>query len=134
MTSLSSIETRLQALHPNTIDLDLSRIERLLTRCRFTCLYHGLLHGVLCRLGQPERSLPRVVHVAGTNGKGSTVAMVRAALESSGLRVHAYTSPHLVDLSESFVVGRFLRVSMLQYLCCVRIHMPMSFVFCVAGT
>lgn len=71
------------ALHPREIDLTLGRLERL-----------------LARLGNPEAKLPPVFHVAGTNGKGSTVAFIRAGLEASGLRVHCYTSPHLVRFNE----------------------------------
>lgn len=71
------------ALHPQTMDLSLVRIERL-----------------LARLGNPHDRLPPVFHVAGTNGKGSTVAFIRACLEASGRRVHAYTSPHLVRFNE----------------------------------
>ncbi|MCX7353611.1 MAG: bifunctional folylpolyglutamate synthase/dihydrofolate synthase [Alphaproteobacteria bacterium] len=74
---------RLSRLHPKIIDLSLERIERL-----------------LARLGHPERNLPPVVHVAGTNGKGSTVAYLRAIAEVAGLRAHAYTSPHLVRFHE----------------------------------
>ena len=74
---------RLTALHPKVIDLSLGRIERL-----------------LAALGHPERRLPSVVHVAGTNGKGSVVAMLRAGLEASGARVHVYTSPHLARFHE----------------------------------
>ncbi|MCW8084049.1 bifunctional folylpolyglutamate synthase/dihydrofolate synthase [Sabulicella glaciei] len=74
---------RLHALHPKLIDLSLDR-----------------LHGLLARLGHPERSLPPVVHVAGTNGKGSTCAHLRAIAEAAGQRVHAYTSPHLVRFHE----------------------------------
>ncbi len=74
---------RLRALHPKLIDLSLDRIERLLSL-----------------LGNPERALPAVVHVAGTNGKGSVIAFMRAAMEASGLLVHTYTSPHLVSFHE----------------------------------
>lgn len=74
---------RLKLLHPKSIDLVLDRIERLLTA-----------------LGNPETRLPPVFHVAGTNGKGSTVAFLRAMLEASGKRVHVYTSPHLVRFHE----------------------------------
>ncbi len=74
---------RLKALHPKAIDLSLGRIERLLEK-----------------LGRPDRNLPPVVHVAGTNGKGSTVAFVRAIAEAAGLKVHVYTSPHLVRFAE----------------------------------
>ncbi|MFV3074078.1 bifunctional folylpolyglutamate synthase/dihydrofolate synthase [Niveispirillum fermenti] len=74
---------RMRQLHPVVIDLSLGRIER-------------LLH----RLGNPERHLPPTVHVAGTNGKGSTVAFLRAMAEAAGHRVHVYTSPHLVRFNE----------------------------------
>ena len=74
---------RLMALHPKRIDLVLDRVWR-------------LLHA----LGDPQEALPPVIHVAGTNGKGSTVAMLRAGLEGAGHRVHAYTSPHLVRFHE----------------------------------
>jgi len=74
---------RLQSLHPKVIDLSLGRIERL-----------------LAALGHPERRLPPVVHVAGTNGKGSVIAMLRAGLEAAGRRVHVYTSPHLARFHE----------------------------------
>ena len=70
-------------LHPATIDLGLTRLERLLTR-----------------LGNPQLKLPPAFHVAGTNGKGSTCAFLRAGLEASGRRVHVYTSPHLVRFNE----------------------------------
>ncbi|WP_448582715.1 bifunctional folylpolyglutamate synthase/dihydrofolate synthase [Thermaurantiacus sp.] len=65
------------------VDLSLDRINRL-----------------LARMGSPHRKLPPVFHVAGTNGKGSTCAFLRAALEAAGLRVHVYTSPHLVRVNE----------------------------------
>jgi dihydrofolate synthase/folylpolyglutamate synthase len=78
-----AILERLKSLHPRVIDLSLSRIERL-----------------LARLGHPERALPPVIHVAGTNGKGSTCAFLRAMLEAAGRRAHAYTSPHLVRFNE----------------------------------
>lgn len=74
---------RLMTLHPKVIDLTLQRMERLLNR-----------------LGNPETMLPPVIHIAGTNGKGSTLAMIRAGLEGGGARVHAYTSPHLVRFNE----------------------------------
>ncbi len=70
-------------VHPKVIDLGLGRMERL-----------------LAALGNPERKLPPVIHVAGTNGKGSTVAMMRAGIEGAGKTVHAYTSPHLVRFHE----------------------------------
>jgi dihydrofolate synthase/folylpolyglutamate synthase len=74
---------RLKTLHPKKIDLSLDRIGR-----------------VLDALGRPQDRLPPVIHVAGTNGKGSTVAFLRAMAEAAGLRVHAYTSPHLVRFVE----------------------------------
>ena len=74
---------RLKGLHPKKIDLSLGRIERLLDA-----------------LGRPQDKLPRVIHVAGTNGKGSTVAFIRAIAEAAGLKVHVYTSPHLVRFVE----------------------------------
>ncbi len=76
---------RLHALHPRLIDLSLERLQRL-----------------LARLDHPERRLPPVLHVAGTNGKGSTCALLRAMAEAAGLRVHVYTSPHLVRFNERF--------------------------------
>jgi dihydrofolate synthase/folylpolyglutamate synthase len=78
-----AILERLLTLHPKRIDLVLDRIERL-----------------LLALGSPEKKLPPVIHVAGTNGKGSTCAFSRAMLEAQGLRVHVYTSPHLVHFHE----------------------------------
>jgi dihydrofolate synthase / folylpolyglutamate synthase len=80
---------RLSALHPARIDLDLTRMHRLLER-----------------LDHPERKLPPVIHVAGTNGKGSTVAYLRAILEAASLRVHVYTSPYLVRINECYRLGR----------------------------
>ena len=88
-TPLGDVIARLSALHPNRIDLSLER-----------------MHRVLERLDHPERKLPPVIHVAGTNGKGSTVAYLRAILEAAGLRVHAYTSPFLVRINECFRLGR----------------------------
>ena len=57
---------------------------------------------LLERLDHPERKLPPVIHVAGTNGKGSTIAYLRAILEAAGLRVHAFTSPYLVRINECY--------------------------------
>ena len=81
--TVDPILERLSTLHPKAIDLSLGRIERLLGA-----------------LGHPEASLPPVVHVAGTNGKGSLIAFLRAILEAAGIRVHTYTSPHLVRFNE----------------------------------
>ena len=86
--SIGAIQARLLALHPKRIDLSLARIERL-----------------LAALGHPEQHLPPVIHVAGTNGKGSTIAFARAILEAAGKRVHVYTSPNLVRLNERFRIG-----------------------------
>ncbi|REG29303.1 bifunctional folylpolyglutamate synthase/dihydrofolate synthase [Paracoccus versutus] len=83
MTSSDAILARLMQLHPKVIDLSLDRI-----------------HRILAALGNPERSIPPAIHIAGTNGKGSTQAMIRAGLESAGKRVHAYTSPHLAQFHE----------------------------------
>ncbi len=80
---------RLSTLHPRQIDLDLTRMHRL-----------------LALLDHPERKLPPVIHVAGTNGKGSTIAYLRAILEAAVLRVHVYTSPYLVRINECFRLGR----------------------------
>src|SRR6266852_1980179 len=89
MNQIDSIVTRLLALHPKRIDLTLERMWR-----------------ILAALDHPERKLPPVIHVAGTNGKGSTIAYLRAILEAAGLRVHVYTSPYLVRINECFRLGR----------------------------
>ncbi len=80
---------KLMALHPKGFDLSLDRIRRLLDR-----------------LGNPEKRLPPVIHIAGTNGKGSTSAFCRALLEAKGLSVHVHTSPHLVNWHERYRLGR----------------------------
>ena len=77
------ILSRMMALHPKIIDLTLDRVWRLLDR-----------------LGNPEARLPPVIHIAGTNGKGSTLAMLRAGIEAEGRTCHAYTSPHLARFHE----------------------------------
>ncbi|MDZ4095807.1 MAG: folylpolyglutamate synthase/dihydrofolate synthase family protein [Paracoccaceae bacterium] len=74
---------RMMTLHPKVIDLTLDRMHRL-----------------LAALGHPERALPPVIHIAGTNGKGSTQAMLRAGVEAAGQTVHAYTTPHLARFHE----------------------------------
>jgi dihydrofolate synthase/folylpolyglutamate synthase len=79
---------RLLALHPRLIDLSLERVQRL-----------------LAELDHPQDKLPPVIHVAGTNGKGSTIAFLRSCLEAGGYRVHAYTSPHLVRFRERIRLG-----------------------------
>ena len=91
MSAAETVETalaELAALHPKRIDLGLSRIER-----------------VLKALGNPQHKLPPTLHVAGTNGKGSTIAYVRAIAEAQGLSCHVYTSPHLVRFNERIVLA-----------------------------
>lgn len=83
MNGSDLILERMMTLHPKIIDLTMDRVHRL-----------------LAKLGHPERSLPPVIHIAGTNGKGSTQAMIRAGLEAGGDLVHAYTSPHLARFHE----------------------------------
>lgn len=80
---------KLMALHPKGFDLSLDRIR-----------------GLLAKLGDPQDRLPPVIHIAGTNGKGSASAFCRALLESSGLAVHVHTSPHLVGWHERYRLGR----------------------------
>ena len=88
MRTSDQLLNNLKTLHPKLIDLSLGRIERL-----------------LARIGKPQLNLPPVVHIAGTNGKGSTAAILRAILESAGYRVHAYTSPHLIRFHERIVLA-----------------------------
>lgn len=83
MSEVEKALERLSQLHPKKIDLSLGRMRQ-----------------VLKALGHPERNLPPVFHVAGTNGKGSTTAFLRAMLEAAGKSVHVYTSPHLVRFNE----------------------------------
>ncbi len=83
MTGSDAVLDRMMTLHPKVIDLTLDRVHRL-----------------LAALGHPERHLPPIIHIAGTNGKGSTQAMIRAGLEAGGSKVHAYTSPHLARFHE----------------------------------
>ena len=90
-TSSDVILERMMALHPKVIDLTLDRVWRLLDA-----------------LGNPQRNLPPVIHIAGTNGKGSTQAMIRAGLEAAGKSVHAYTSPHLARFHERIRVAGHL--------------------------
>ncbi|WP_249691527.1 folylpolyglutamate synthase/dihydrofolate synthase family protein [Stappia sp. WLB 29] len=92
MDQVTAILDRLLALHPREIDLSLGRMERLLGA-----------------LGRPQDRLPPLVHIAGTNGKGSTTAFMRAILEAAGLKVHVYTSPHLVSFNERIrLAGRIV--------------------------
>ena len=80
---VNALLSELQGRHPMLIDLSLDRIRRL-----------------LAKLGNPHQSLPPVIHIAGTNGKGSTLALLQSMLRASGHRVHSYTSPHLVRFNE----------------------------------
>src|SRR5215475_15866636 len=89
MAVSDAILKRLLSLHPKIIDLSLDRMWR-----------------ILKRLGDPQENLPPVIHIAGTNGKGSTVAYLRSAIEAAGLSVHCYTSPHLVKFHERIRIGR----------------------------
>ncbi len=88
MISASVLLDRLKALHPKMIDLSLAR-----------------MHRVLAALGNPEARLPPVIHVAGTNGKGSLVAYLRAMFEAAGYRAHVYISPHLVRFNERITIA-----------------------------
>lgn len=89
MTTAAQRIDALMAIHPKGYDLSLDRITRLLER-----------------LGNPHEKLPPVIHVAGTNGKGSAIAFTRAILEANGLSVHTHTSPHLVNWHERYRLGR----------------------------
>lgn len=88
MSKVEATLAKIASRRPVIIDLSLDRV-----------------HAALTRLGEPQKKLPPVFHVAGTNGKGSTVAFLRAMLEASGKSVHVYTSPHLVKFNERIVVG-----------------------------
>lgn len=88
MTSSDAILERMQKLHPKIIDLTLDRMGR-----------------CLAAVGNPHLKLPPVIHVAGTNGKGSVQAMIRAGLEAADQTVHAYTSPHLARFHERIRVA-----------------------------
>ncbi len=89
---IDAVVARLHGLYPRLIDLSLDR-----------------LRDLLVKLGSPEQRLPPVIHVAGTNGKGSTCAFLRAIAEAAGLRVHVYTSPHLVRFNERIrLAGRLV--------------------------
>ncbi len=92
MTDSQVLMARFLALHPKKIDLSLDRMET-----------------ILPALGDPHLRTPPVIHVAGTNGKGSTIAFMRAVLEAAGKRVHVYTSPHLVRFHERIrLAGRLV--------------------------
>jgi len=88
MPKLDQVLAQLSALHPKKIDLGLDRIER-----------------VLQALGNPHLRLPPAIHIAGTNGKGSTTAFLRSMIEAEGKTAHVYTSPHLVRFNERITVA-----------------------------
>lgn len=114
-TGSDVILDRMMTLHPKVIDLTLGRVERL-----------------LAALGNPERAIPPVIHIAGTNGKGSTQAMIRAGLEAGGDRVHAYTSPHLARFHERIrLAGELISEPALTALLdeCVRVNGPDEITF-----
>jgi dihydrofolate synthase / folylpolyglutamate synthase len=95
---IDGIIARLHGLHPRLIDLSLERLQVL-----------------LAKLDHPEQRLPPVIHVGGTNGKGSTCAFVRAMAEAAGQRVHVYTSPHLVRFNERFrIAGKLVSDAVLE--------------------
>ena len=89
MPTSDQLLTDMKLLHPKLIDLSLGRVER-------------LLH----KLGNPHLKLPPIVHIAGTNGKGSVTAYLKAIFEAAGLGVHVYTSPHLIRFHERIVIAR----------------------------
>jgi dihydrofolate synthase / folylpolyglutamate synthase len=100
MARSDAILMRLLSLHPKIIDLSLARMER-----------------ILAKLGNPQEGLPPIIHIAGTKGKGSTLAFIRAVLEAAGLTVHAYTSPHLVRFHERIrVAGELISENQLSAL------------------
>ncbi len=106
---------RMMTLHPKVIDLTLARVDRL-----------------LLALGNPEKSIPPVIHIAGTNGKGSTQAMIRAGLEAGDETVHAYTSPHLARFHERIrLAGELISEPALTALLdeCVRVNGPDEITF-----
>ena len=83
MNKSNDILKRLELLHPKKIDLSLNRLRKLLRK-----------------LDNPHLKLPPVIHVAGTNGKGSVISYLRSIYEKNGLNVHTYTSPHLIKFNE----------------------------------
>ncbi len=115
MSGSDVILERMTKLHPKVMDLTLDR-----------------MHHLLARLGNPERRVPPVIHVAGTNGKGSTQAMMRAGFEAAGARVHAYTSPHLARFHERIrLAGQLISEPDLTALLdeCVRANGPDQITF-----
>ena len=88
MAKYDKVLKRLEVLHPKQIDLSLGRILKLLKK-----------------LGDPHLNLPPTIHVAGTNGKGSTIAFLRSIFENNNYKVHTYTSPHLINFNERIRVN-----------------------------
>ena len=78
-----NLEKKLQQLHPKKIDLSLERINKL-----------------LFKLGNPQKKIKNIIHIAGTNGKGSVIAFLKSFIQSSGYTVNTYTSPHLISFNE----------------------------------
>ena len=114
-TQVDAALLRLTGLFPKLIDLSLGRMERLLED-----------------LGNPHQKLPPVIHVAGTNGKGSTVAIMRAVLEAAGYRVHVYTSPHLVRFAERIrlvgsLIDEALLLALLEHVEAANAGKPITF-------
>ena len=91
MNKSNDILKRLELLHPKKIDLSLNRLRKLLRK-----------------LGNPHLKLPPVIHVAGTNGKGSVISYLRSIYEKNGLNVHTYTSPHLIKFNERIRINSSL--------------------------
>ena len=88
MRKLGVLLDDLEKLHPKYIDLSLSRINKLLTN-----------------LGNPHLKLPPCIHIAGTNGKGSTLNLIKSIMLESNYKVHAYISPHLEKINERFIIS-----------------------------
>ena len=114
-TAVDAALARLTGLYPKLIDLSLDRMHRL-----------------LAALGNPQARMPPVIHVAGTNGKGSTVATMRAVLEAAGYRVHVYTSPHLVRFAERIrlagsIVDETLLLELLEHVEHANAGAPITF-------
>ncbi|TAL01880.1 MAG: bifunctional folylpolyglutamate synthase/dihydrofolate synthase [Rhodospirillaceae bacterium] len=112
---VDAVLERMTRLHPKLIDLSLDRVRRL-----------------LADLGNPQDKLPPVIHVAGTNGKGSTIATMRAVLEAGGYKVHAYTSPHLVRFTERIrlvgsLIDEDLLIALLEHIEEVNAGRPITF-------
>jgi dihydrofolate synthase/folylpolyglutamate synthase len=112
---VDAVLERMTRLHPKLIDMSLDRVRRL-----------------LADLDNPQDKLPPVIHVAGTNGKGSTIATMRAVLEAAGYKVHVYTSPHLVRFAERIrLVGSLidddLLIGLLEHIEAVNAGRPITF-------